>query len=405
VRIDFRDETPRDGEIPYLPAERYPFEPPYTAEEMGYRIMNFARNARWPHTIADAFGTITKAGYLSQHVTVIRFCPETDEPGVPGQLRTAPGDAFLTMAFYNVYPPRNNSMQGVWVFRRTDKAHRTKIDYFLYAPSLRRVRRLPQPRRDVPLQEAVQTFDDYIGRDAWEFSWRVIGSDVLYETVRFPSTRPRLTLARADGSFYDISTADVGVMGQTYPFYTEDGGVESLVLVADTRRDWLPNYGISKLIYWVDKHYFFPLRVEQYDNEGKLRTVQVRLARQENAALGPEGYTNFLIVYWDTQLDMISYTLHDAHRIVEWSEVEEVVMFSPEFMRRKWLKYAQATHAMVDSPRAFYMRPSLEAGKFPEQRLIHLAPDIEERIRAQESAGHLVFAASPAPDASSDAPK
>src|SRR5262245_56384902 len=36
ANIDFSSETPRDAQIPYLPAEAYPFSPPYTAEELGY---------------------------------------------------------------------------------------------------------------------------------------------------------------------------------------------------------------------------------------------------------------------------------------------------------------------------------------------------------------------------------
>ena len=41
VQIDFATDTPRDATIPYLPAEAYPFEAPYTAEEMGFRSMEF----------------------------------------------------------------------------------------------------------------------------------------------------------------------------------------------------------------------------------------------------------------------------------------------------------------------------------------------------------------------------
>ena len=34
--LDLRDTTPRDAQIPYLPAEAYPFSPPYSAEELVY---------------------------------------------------------------------------------------------------------------------------------------------------------------------------------------------------------------------------------------------------------------------------------------------------------------------------------------------------------------------------------
>ena len=52
-RLDLRVDTPRDATLPYLPAEAYPFQPPYTAEEMGYRAMEFPHIARWSHAMAD----------------------------------------------------------------------------------------------------------------------------------------------------------------------------------------------------------------------------------------------------------------------------------------------------------------------------------------------------------------
>ncbi|MGE0827655.1 MAG: hypothetical protein AB7P18_36710 [Candidatus Binatia bacterium] len=45
----------------------------------------------------------------------------------------------------------------------------------------------------------------------------------------------------------------------------------------------------------------------------------------------------------------------------------------------------------VDRPEEFFLRPGLELGKFPEQRLIELSPLLTARIQAQEAAGRLVF--------------
>jgi hypothetical protein len=391
ARIDWRSETPRDAEIPYLPAEPYPFEAPFTAEELAYRMMNFSHNARWPHTIADVLGYVTKSGYLRQSITVVRIGIFSEQEGLPGQILTPPGSEYLRMFFHYIYPSKMENTQGLWVQKRTDREKRTKYDSFLYSPSLRRVRRLPQARRDIPLVKAAQSLDDVIGRDAWEFSWRIIGTDVLYETVRFPVTLDKLTFARSDGSFYDVATSDIKIMGGDYPFYTAGNGVECYVLVAEPREDWLPDYAASRMVYWIDKHYFYPLRIEQYGADGKLLSIQVRLARQENPALGPEGYTNCNALYWDPKVDLIGYSLHDAHRVVEWTDAERAVMFTPDFMRRRWLKYRQPSQALVDSAEQFYLRPSLEAGKFPEERDTSLPADLEERIRAQEAAGRLVF--------------
>jgi hypothetical protein len=402
--IDWRAETPRDAAVPYLPAEPYPFEAPFTAEELGYRRMSFSHNARWPHVMADAMGKITRAGYLSQSATVLRVGIFSEEEGVPGQLFTIPGKDYMRTFYYFTYPAKREGTQGMWIYRRTSKAQKTRFDSFMYSPSLRRVRRSPQPRRDTPMPGSVQSVDDLLARDAWEFSWRILGTDVLYETVRFPVTRPVLTLSRADGTTYDVATADIRIMGEAYPFYTPEGGVECYVLVAEPRREWLPDYAASKLVYWIDKHYSYPLRIEQYDSQGKLLSVQVRLARHDNPALGRDGYANFVSLYWDPRVDLMNYSLHDAHRVLEWTDGEKAVIFSPDFMRRRWLKYHRRTHAVILSPEQFFLRPSLEAGKWPEERPMHLAPDLEARIRAQDTAGHLVFAVSEKTEADGDQP-
>jgi hypothetical protein len=65
--IDLRTDTPRDVTLPYLPAEPYPFTPPYTAEEMGIRSMEFicragiCANRRL--RFADAYGYISGENY------------------------------------------------------------------------------------------------------------------------------------------------------------------------------------------------------------------------------------------------------------------------------------------------------------------------------------------------------
>jgi hypothetical protein len=46
---------------------------------------------------------------------------------------------------------------------------------------------------------------------------------------------------------------------------------------------------------------------------------------------------------------------------------------------------------VLNSPDEFYLRPSLDPEKFPEERKIVLSPELEARIQAQEQAGRLVF--------------
>ena len=393
ARFDSRTETPRDLKTGYLPAEPFPFEAPFTAEEMGYRTMDFTHTARWSHVIADAFGTLTKAGYLSQGVT-IGMIDQMLAPNASGQIAAEPGDIYARHLYYYTYPPKNDGVQELWALRRTGLESPEKLDYFAYTPSLRRVRRQPPPRRETSFPDTVQSFDDILGLESWEFGWRLIGADTLYRTVRFPTTRPSITLSEASGKFYEVKTDSIKMMSDRYPFYRNDGGVNCFVLVAKPKEKWLPDYKVSKIIYWVDQYYFYPLRIERYDENDKLKMVEVRLAHRENKSL-PEGqgYASRLVVYFDAEEDILSYSLHDAHMVYNWSE-EEKGLFTPDFMRRGWRRYPQDSQSMVSSPEQFYLRPDLLKNHFPGERPVSVSPSVQARIDAQNKAGHLVFGVS-----------
>ena len=58
---------------------------------------------------------------------------------------------------------------------------------------------------------------------------------------------------------------------------------------------------------------------------------------------------------------------------------------------RKWHFAPLKSQVEVTSPEQFFLRPTLARDKFPEHRTIELPPAIEDRITAQEAAGHLVF--------------
>ena len=162
----------------------------------------------------------------------------------------------------------------------------TRWDMYAYSPSLRRVRRQPQPRRGDKLAQGAESFDDIFGRDPWEFSWSLLGVDTLYQTVRFPNTRPTVTLADADGTLHDVPTNQIKMMGDDYPFYTADGGVECWVVEAQVKEEWLPNYYAPRILYWLDKHYFYPLRIEQYRDRKstRLNSSHIQKSRMPSSA-------------------------------------------------------------------------------------------------------------------------
>ena len=391
TRIDLRTETPRQSEYPYLPAEPYPFTPPYSAEEMGYRMMEFTSRPRWSCVFANLYSSITSQGFLLGQWQAVNLVVYPLPEGVVGELARKPGEEVYRQLTQQLYPAEAHGSQGLLIRYRTDQQFTKKEDIFSYSPALRRVRHQNQLRRNDRFPSMAQSFDDTSGRSAWEFAWRVIGTDVLYETVRFPVTRARVVVTEADGSLHELAATELKPMGAEYPRYTADGGVPCYVVEARAKEDWLPNYYAPRILYWLDQQAFYPLRTELYGRDGHLMQVEVRLTKRINPELGESGYAPFILLYWDMAADMLTYHLRDGMRLMHWSEVDALTFFNPDFMRRQWFLTPLKSYLGVDRPEEFFLRPGLELGKFPEQRSIHLSVPLAERIRAQDAAGRLVF--------------
>lgn len=389
--FDDRTSTPRSAELPYIPAEPYPFEAPFTAEEMGYRSAEFVHISRWDYALVDVFGVVTGSGYINQGASV-SYVETGGREGLAGYIHDLEaGEVYSKWTLYDIFPPENEGAQQLWMPYRTDKAFRTKMDFFVYSPQLRRVRRQPEPRRDQRFPDNSQTFDDVIGRDPWEFEWELLGTDILYETVRFPSTRPTITLNASGQGFVEKPSASLRPMGESFTGYRSDGGVECWVVKATARADWLPDYKEKYLVLWLEKNTFYPLRREKYGNDGRLIMIESRNAELQNPARGEFGYAALMTVYWNVDHDLIGYSNHDAHTLRDWTEEEQQMIFTAEFMRRQWLVEPLKTQAIIESPEKFFLRPHLYPDKFPEARNPALPPSIAARHRAQEAAGKLVF--------------
>ncbi len=388
--LDLRADTPRDPQISYLPAEKFPFSAPYTAEEMGLRSMEFPHSPFWNCTLIDIAASVTNTGFMDQRVTIIPIL-YLPEGGFAEQLYAAKaGQEVYRWLSQSVSPPERYGNQTLYVGYRNDQTFTTKLDLFAYSPALRRVRRQPQPRREDRLPNSASTFDDLIGRDAWEFKWRILGTDVLQHTVRFPVTRQTAVLTDEKGGYIDVPASEIKLMGNDYPLYTVDGGVKCFVVEAVPKQEWLKDYYMSKLIYWLDQQSFFPLRIEEYDKEGKLAFVNVRTGTRANPALGDHGYAVLFDLWWDIPIDLLSASIHGILPR-SWSEEDKRIFFSPGFMRREWFLEPPKTLMVLNSPDEFYLRPALEKGKFPGERKIELPATLEVRIEAQEREGRLVF--------------
>ena len=392
--VDLSTNPPRHQTTPYLLAEEYPFTAPYSAEEMGYRSMEFTQRPRWSCAFANLWGSISPQGVLLNPGKSVTFMSYNEPLGVDAEFVRKPGEELYRYLNQNTFPPDAEGSQRMMIRYRTDQEFTKKEESFVYSPSIRRVRHQTPFRRQDKYPNQAQTSDDSNGRDAWEFSWRFVGTDVLHQTVRFPVTRPTITMGMGnDGVLHEIRTADIKLMGDAYPHYTADGGVECYVVEARAREDWLPNYYAPRILYWLEKHSFYPLRVEQYGKDGNLAFVETRLTSMFNPALGERGYGPLFILYWDIASDIMSYNIRDNHRVKEWTPDEQESFFYPDFMRRQWyLDASLKSQAEVAYPEQFFLRPTLEEGKFPSERPIQLPSEVAARIRAQEETGRLVFA-------------
>lgn len=394
AEVGLKSDTPRHAQVPYLPAEPYPFVAPYTAEEMGYRAMEATPRPRWSSVVANSWSSIAARGVLlnpGSSITFVNYGPETR--GVGKVLSIAPGEEIYRSLSQATAPPAAEGGQWLAIRYRTDKESIAKQERFRYSPSIRRVRHQAPPRRQSNFPNMALTPDDAMGRDAWEFSWRFLGTDVLYETVRFPNTRPTIILRDGEsGQFREVQTANIKLMGDTYSHYTADGGVECYVVEAVARKEWLPDYYAPRILYWLEKSSFFLLRAEQYGPDGNLDHIEVRLAQLFNPRLNERGYGILTLTHWDMRTDIMSYMINDSHKVMDWKPEEAAVFFSPDFMRRQWyLDTSIKTQAMVSYPDEYFMRPAIQAEKFPGERPIQLPPELAARIEAQNAAGRLVF--------------
>ena len=389
--IDFSSETPRHAEFPYLPAELFPFAPPYTAEEIGLRAMEFGYWRRWTSSTVQVYGSVDARGYMPTWGKCVTSVSYHAADGIAGHLYAKPGQNDYSALLQYLAPPEQYGNQSLYIRYRTDQTFTKKQDTFRYSSALRRVRRFPAPPRQDKYPAYPYTYDDDVGRDAWEFSWKLLGTDVLFRTVRFPVTRPTITLANAEGGFKDVPTTAIKLMGDAYPWYMPEGGVRAYVVEATAKPDWLPNYYAPRIIYWLDQHTFFPLRIEQYGPDGKLIFVSVRLGAQINPALGERGYGSVAHVDWNLSADLLSYLFTDVTMAQPWTTADQALFFTPGFLPREWRLTSLKSQAEVPTPQEFFLRPALEEEKFPQVRHIEISAELRARVQAQEQVGRLVF--------------
>src|SRR5437762_1607018 len=101
LQIDCRwsNETPRDANRPYAPAEDFPFQPPYTAEEILYLADLITPNYRWDSDLIVNGKTINTRGSLYENQGSVIFHFTTDEKTYWDRIKKLKGGDVLQYIF------------------------------------------------------------------------------------------------------------------------------------------------------------------------------------------------------------------------------------------------------------------------------------------------------------------
>jgi hypothetical protein len=399
-QIDARwsHEIPRDKEFPLYPEKKYPFSYPYTGEELsalgeaggGGTVMCGLQSHHGYHIsrTKDRNGVVSKSDAICQTIKHFKTFAEQLYVLKPGQEQ----GAFLTVV---ASPPESAGTAVLSKFYK-DGPGVTKVeDRWIYAPSIRRVRRFSGASGDDYVQGGIGTYDDSFLRDFWKYDSKIIGVDILYESAN--TKKPYGPIAGP---------------------YRSDGGIECYVVL---HKHYKKNYYLSQWITWYEKKTLHAIRTEQWDRRGNFKQVtesglagQVRYFGKliypweegYKGGLTPDGAERRAILHgggpthaWDVELNMEVYTLPDVpDEKVPYEQFGPLNvyingeswdrLFQPQRIENPFPKPVPVVNFQAKD---FPPHPPLYRDKFSKYRAINLPSEIQNRIRNEEQNNRKLF--------------
>lgn len=413
LQLDCRwsKDTPRDAQRPYAPAEDFPFQPPYTGEEALYLADQIIPTPRWDLDFVLNGQTINTRGSLYENQGSILTHYLTAHDTYWDRVKKLKGGDVLVYlwAKYNL-PPSNYGFGFIEIDYKIVPGENSKVaDRWLYLPSLRKVRRVPSPRREDVVPQYDFTFDDSVGRPPWEYESRIIGIDTIYpeQFFRFPPQERSVVNWRTwDLVKLDLHNLPVlglpdpsplGVAPYTYPDTGPDGGVQCYVIESIPKPDMLPGYYAGKRLTWVTVKEKLFLREELYDNkEGKLFFVSEHRPLHYLGNEGRLGITRWHSHYWDLRIDHMTSIPYFFFKPTDPQRNYKEVFNPQRLLQVDLFDHPLNSFDMtIKDPHLVPLRPALWENKFPEQRGARatalVTPEMRERIKRQDAAGRLVF--------------
>ena len=260
-KLDLATDTPRHPQVPYLPAEPYPFTPPYTAEEMGYRLMEFTFYPRWSAVFARAFSSISTQGVLLNPGSTTNFfglslkCHRCGGRARPQAWRR---NLPVSQSAYCSPPPpkvRNDSRSVIAPGKNLSKkkngsgTRRPSVGFVMTCPAGGRAR-YPIWRSRLTIRMDA-TPGSFLGR-CWV--WTLCTKLCAFPIRGLASCYGMGRLA----SFKSGGRLSLSSWEDSYRYYTDEGGVRCYVVEARARPEWLPNYYVPAALVLAGGTFFFP---------------------------------------------------------------------------------------------------------------------------------------------------
>jgi len=358
-------EVPRHKEFTYLPEEIYPFEPPFTGEEITFLSEDIIYPGRQCKDEAAHVAVLNKRGHMLQ--ASYMFKTKLFYDGFQEKLyKLKPGDIETKHLIIYDFPPEEKG-RGLllWDVKDSPDSHKEQ-DRWIYYNSLRRVRRIQGGSGQDNFLEMDFTYDDDFMRDSWEHDHKIIGVDTLYEI-------------NGRGKF----------MGEKGP-YTKDGGVECYVVLSKPGTPWCDkkDYYLSQWVIWYDRHTFSLLRMEQWDRKGNLFKIHQKcFDNWEKMSTQPRDDRDRLIrmewYIWDLDLDHETWA-----RLIPPSKFDVGCpddVFTVRYMKnqRSWRKDFH-TVPRLKHPEEFPPKPPLWPEKFKNSRNVVIPDDLMKKIEKEK---------------------
>jgi hypothetical protein len=326
----------------YTPPPGFPWSPPYTAEQIMY-LADSAWQKGYKTYDMDALELEMDArGYIRQRFTMRRRMLFYDDYAdllnyKGGKLKL--GDVRKKDIILFLTPP---AMRGQailqWSYKQSP-SQRKNIDFWVYIPSLRKIRRLATGDRADAVAGGDVTYDDIGQREVFDETHTLIGEDILPQ-------------------------------GPTIPEEKDCYVIESI------NKD--PKYYLSKRISWVGKDCLCTWREEQYDRKGYLIRILEKRFEKISGVITATMWND-----WNVQRNFRQAIIifnHQFHKPM--SEAE----FLPPYLLKEfpWRKPDLSQVPFINGSEEFPAPPPLLRDRFPKYRKIKLPEELEREI-LQES--------------------